>query len=204
MHNTHKAGEYWANIEGKEHREICTSCNVTESIDHILTHCDAPPRRMIWALAENIWPHTHIGWPEIDLGTILGCGCLNLHPETGANPTETNQNNRRETYRGESRLLQILLSESAYLIWVLRCERVIQGSRHTNSEIKKWWLQKINKRLTDDKINATMIKREEGFTRLVVNTWEQALYNKGELPINWIHRSEVLVGRTAQRVGHNN
>jgi hypothetical protein len=58
-------------------------------------------------------------------------------------------------------------------------------------------------RLTDDKITATRIKREDGFTTLVVDTWEQALNKEGGLPINWIHESEVLVGRTAQRADDN-
>ena len=118
------------------------------------------------------------------------------------NPEE-NQRNGRITHWEETRLLQILLSESAYLIWVLRCERAIQGMRHTENEIKRWWLQAINKRLTNDKITATQIKREDRFTNLVVNTWEQALNKEWELPINWIHDSEVLVGRTAQRAGNN-
>ena len=127
MHNTHMVGEYWANINGHENRGICATCNSPESMTHILTQCDTPPRIIIWSLAENIWPHPNIRWPDIELGTILGCGCISLQPETNAENPEDNQDNRRITYRGESRLLQILLSESAYQIWVLRCERAIQG-----------------------------------------------------------------------------
>jgi len=67
----------------------------------------------------------------------------------------------------------------------------------TESEIRTRWLRAINERLTTDKINATMIKRNEGFTKLVVDTWEQALKKERELPMNWINLSEVLVGRTA-------
>ncbi len=203
MHNTHMVGEYWTNINNYEDRGTCITCNTPESMTHILTQCDAPPRRIIWSLAENIWPHPNIRWPDIELGTILGCGCINIQPKTNAENSGDNQDNRRITYRGESRLLQILLSESAYQIWVLRCERAIQGKRHEEEEIKRWWLRAINVRLTDDKITATRVKREEGFTNLVVNTWEQALNKERGLPINWIHDSEVLVGRTAQRAGNN-
>jgi hypothetical protein len=55
----------------------------------------------------------------------------------------------------------------------------------------------INVKLTDDKIVATRIRQNDGFTTLVVNTWEQALNNEKELPPNWLNHSEVLVGRTA-------
>ena len=55
----------------------------------------------------------------------------------------------------------------------------------------------INERLTNDKITATRIKRENGFTNLVVNTWEPILEKERALPPNWTKHSEVLVGRTA-------
>jgi hypothetical protein len=88
--------------------------------------------------------------------------------------------------------------------WVLRCERVIQEKQHTENEIKKRWLRAINERLTIDKITATKVKRNDGFTTvttLVVETWEQALNKEGGLPLNWLTNREVLVGRTVQRAG---
>jgi len=92
--------------------------------------------------------------------------------------------------------LQIIISESAYLIWVLRCERVTQAKEHSDDEIKGRWLRVINERLTINKITATRVKRKDGFTTLVVNTWEQALEKERGLPPKLNH-SEVLVGRTA-------
>jgi hypothetical protein len=74
---------------------------------------------------------------------------------------------------------------------------VIQEKNYSEREIKGRWHQVINRRLTHDKITATKIKRDNGFTRLVVDTWEQALNNERGLPPNWISNSEVLVGRTA-------
>jgi len=40
MHRTHLVGKYWRNINGFEGREICTMCNKTESMSHILTECN--------------------------------------------------------------------------------------------------------------------------------------------------------------------
>jgi len=38
-----------------------------------------------------------------------------------------------------------------------------------------------------------MIKRNKGFTNLIVNTWEKVLARKGDLPNDWTNRREVLV-----------
>jgi len=58
----------------------------------------------------------------------------------------------------EEEIVQILLLELVYLIWVLRCKRVIQGKHHQEEETKRRWLQAINERLTINKITATKIK----------------------------------------------
>jgi hypothetical protein len=91
--------------------------------------------------------------------------------------------------------MQILISEAAHLIWVLRCERVIQGKEHSDPEIKKRWLSIINKRLIDDKITATMIRRTITHIRLTRATWEAILMKEGDLPDKWMTNEEVLVGR---------
>jgi hypothetical protein len=149
----------------------------------------------LWTLAHNFWPYDNIPWPDLNIGTILGCGAITLKAEGRRRINQ--QTMRRKTFPGPTRLLQIIISELAYLIWVLRCERVVQGLHHTEREIESRWLRKINERLTTDRITATRIKRTNGFTNLVVETWEQALEKEGALPPNWINQSEVLVGRTA-------
>jgi hypothetical protein len=100
--------------------------------------------------------------------------------------------------RGATRLLQILISESAHLVWVLRCERAIQECTHTPSEIRHRWLRTINARLTDDKIIATCIKRDKETVRKVKNTWEYVLKKQQDLPDDWITSPEVLVGSGAR------
>ena len=57
----------------------------------------------------------------------------------------------------------------------------------------------INRRLTDEKIIATVIKRGKKFTRVVEATWERALKKSSDLPKGWIHDREVLVGRRVRR-----
>ena len=197
MHGTQKIGQYWTHIPNNEERELCTFCHVTESMDHILTRCRATPQTLIWQLAKNLWPHNQIPWPEITLGIILGCGAISI-------PKEPNQVNdereiRTQTYRqrGARRLLQILISEAAHLIWVLRCERVIQNTEHihSESEIETRWLKAINTRLTEDKLKASKIKRDKRSITTTKLTWEPILIRNQILPNDWVHNCEVLVGR---------
>ena len=97
MHGTYMIGKYWRPIPGSEEREICTTCNTTESMNHILTQCREENTQLIWRLAQNLWPHRNTPWPEIDLGIILGCGCINVQPNDreGNNPQQ-----RRKTLQG--------------------------------------------------------------------------------------------------------
>ena len=194
MHDTFITGKRWRDFQGLEDREICATCNTTNDMSHILTRCQEQMTQLIWTLAKDLWPHRSPPWPEIHLGTILGCGYINAIPR---DEQQNEQRERKNTYQGLSQLLQILISEAAYLVWVLRCERVIQGKHLSENEIRNRWLRNINKRLTNDKITATRIRRDDGFTNLVVNTWEPTLEKERALPPNWIKHSEVLVGRTA-------
>jgi hypothetical protein len=195
IHGTHLIGKYWRHINGYEDRELCRMCNETESMDHILTQCKEESTQTIWRLAKEIWPHPNIPWPEVTLGTILGGGCIALNTNR---PRRNDQRRHRQTtHQGPTRLFQILLFESAYLIWVLRCERVIQEKPLTAGEIRARWLRAINDRLTTDKVTATKIIRTDKFTKLVERTWEPALRKAQDIPANWITSGEVLVGRTA-------
>ena len=94
--------------------------------------------------------------------------------------------------------MQIIIMESAHLLWVLHCERVIREKRHLRREIESRWQLAINARLMDDKITATKIKQDKTFTNLIKATWEPLLHSLEEIPENWIDDSEVLVGRRTQ------
>lgn len=191
MHQTPKVGGFWSKVPKWEHRQMCAPCQKVESLEHILVECNTGERRIIWQLTEQIWPHEHIPFPEISFGIILGCGAIS----PPAPPTSDDVTSPRKKNRGARRLLQILISEAAHLIWVLRCERVIQGTEHSNPEIEKRWLSIINKRLIDDKITATIIRRTITHIRLTRATWEAILMKAGDLPDKWMTNEEVLVGR---------
>ena len=70
-HETYKVGSYWSHIRGSEEREICRTCNETESMEHALTKCEHPTTKRIWELTKEIWPFDNIPWPAPNLGLIL-------------------------------------------------------------------------------------------------------------------------------------
>ena len=196
MHGTYKIGNFWSNIPGYQHRGQCNDCQTTEDMNHILVTCTTDPVNIIWTLARDTWPHAPELWPDISLGLILGCGNLSF-PEEDEPSDDKDDDSQQKRYdrKGQERLLQILISESAHLIWVLRCDRVINDNPHTPEEIKSRWLKAINSRLTDDKIIATKTQRGKVTRKLVESTWHKALQKYSTIPRNWIHIREVLVGR---------
>jgi hypothetical protein len=107
--------------------------------------------------------------------------------------------------KGTSRLFKIIVTETAFLIWKLRCERRIGNNdnptnQYSNAEIKNRWLAAINQRLTLDRL---MTDHKYGKKALkqktVLKTWDDVLLDKENLLANWIQQSGVLVGIRPQR-----
>ena len=173
-------------------------------MEHILINCQERPVKMIWDLASRLWPHAPELWPTPSLGIALGCGSIHVPQPGERNATQDEHLALRHgTCNGATRLLQILITESIHLIWVLRCERVIQERPHTENEIQARWFRTINTRLMEDKITATRIKREQTYTKRVISTWGPVLSLNADPPNNepntWLTNSEVLVGRRMLR-----
>ena len=109
------------------------------------------------------------------------------------------QNNTLDT--GKNRLFQILISESAFLIWKLRCERRIQrednpDDHHSTKEIHNRWLATINKRLRLDCLLTDKRRYGKKATKAskVIQTWSGILYEEQNLPSDWHRQAGVLVG----------
>ncbi|KAG1870492.1 RnaseH-domain-containing protein, partial [Suillus tomentosus] len=203
LHNSLKVGDFWINIPNYEQRARCPHCReTTESIEHILVECDHPAGKLIWSLAKQLWPYEDTPWPDASLGTILGCGALSINQRQNRNNDDA-ERQIVKCNRGASRLLRILMSESAYLIWVLRCERVIQGVSHNSDHVTKRWLKAIEHRLQLDRISACKIKRSPAFTNQVKATWSKIVSRGDPLPQNWATSIEVLVGITLPRPPQN-
>ncbi|KAI0784354.1 ribonuclease H-like domain-containing protein [Abortiporus biennis] len=100
-------GKWWDNITNMEHRGLCPKCKVEESMNHILTDCDALGQKIIWKLAEKLWRKRDQRWSKISTGIILACNLNEF------------KNRKGKISLGLNRLYRIPMSESAHLIWVL-------------------------------------------------------------------------------------
>ena len=188
IHGTHKIGRYWLNIENFHHRCECTTCGSDETLDHILIECPSETKTLIWSAAQNLWPHDYELWPNISTGVILGCGLIEIKTTRPLMDNQPPQDPPTPTINaGVTRLAKILVSEAAYLIWTLRCDRVINDHQHSENEVGAAWRRVINRRLAEDAIMATKVIRWNEYTKLITRTWEAALWKKhGELPENWL------------------
>ena len=109
------------------------------SMDHILAQCPSLSTQKMWFLACQTWPHDPNLWLEIKLGTIIGTGCLSCQQcanYENAAPTPCPMLKDQ----AKQRLLQIILSKAAHLVWVLRCKHVICNANINKPRICKCWL----------------------------------------------------------------
>ena len=195
MHSAHRCGTFWMRIPGYEQRATCRVCGCDETMEHILTECQASGQATIWKLVLELLAKK--GIPQRDaptFGQVLGCGLAVLR----------DSNNKKLV--GCSRLYTIAVSESAYLIWRLRCEWRIEREEdreklHTVAEIVSRWLAAINLRLKFDCLmtDRTRYGRKAIDSELVRKTWDGVLHDEQGLPENWVSQSGVLVGMRAER-----
>ncbi|KAG1820988.1 RnaseH-domain-containing protein, partial [Suillus subaureus] len=198
LNNAYKIGEFWLQIPTFKQRARCSTCEEpSESMEHILIHCNNLEQKKIWSLTRKIWPRKYGPWPEPSIGLILGYGALSL-PQQPQNRDDKNRNSTKKS-KGISCLLRILLSESAYLIWTIRCERAITGQTHTTENITRRWINTINRCLQLDRTIAARTKRSSKAITIVAQTWADII----EINTNnttdqnndeWVTTLEVLVG----------
>ncbi|KAJ7860650.1 hypothetical protein B0H13DRAFT_2237362 [Mycena leptocephala] len=185
MHQSYKCGTYWRNIPSFEHWAVCPVCDVEETIEHILFECNAPGQELIWNLCRELWEKKYNTMPNMSFGLVLGCGFAEFRNSKGKKMAQAN------------RFFKIIVSESAFLRWKIRCERVISGeSPHSESEIHNRWVACINKRLKIDRLltDRSRYGSRAMDTKTVLKTWDGVLMDNQNLPDNWIWQSGVLVG----------
>jgi ribonuclease HI len=89
------------------------------------------------------------------------------------------------------------VTESAFLIWKIRCDRLMsRTSIHSDSEIHNRRIACINNRLKlDRQLTDTSRYRNRALNiKTVLKTWDGVLMDNQNLPDNWIWQSGVLVG----------
>ena len=176
-----------------------STLNTPETMEHILLHCDALGQKTVWSLTKALWHCKGLSWPDLTLGSLLGCGITDFCTDSGF---------RNE---GANHLFTIIISESTYLIWKLCCEWCIQresnnSARHSVPKIEYKWLQTINLRLRLDCLltNKWCYSPKALCFTTIHCTWARTLLDEEHLPDNWHKSSEVLVGMGADRPPRHN
>ncbi|KAJ7512215.1 hypothetical protein B0H11DRAFT_1699313 [Mycena galericulata] len=91
-----------------------------------------------------------------------------------------------------------------FIIWKLRCERVIgrDSDPVSEQEIHNRWIHAINERIEIDRRLAEKLKFGKQYyvaPSLVLETWKGVLKDKNKLPDDWLRGPEVLVGIAPER-----
>ncbi|CAK5280006.1 unnamed protein product [Mycena citricolor] len=181
IHDGYKVGEHWKRIPGHEEKAHCSHCgeDTLESMKHILLECEATGQQEIWKLACKLWEMRTGSALEPTIGKIMACGAI------------------QQEDASLSRLFRIIISESAHLIWRIRCERVIQEKDNASTtEVESRWKKTINTRLLIDckMTNAARYGKRSLKPSLVKKTWAKTLKNEVNLPDDWTKGGGVLVG----------
>ncbi|KAF6756680.1 hypothetical protein DFP72DRAFT_810218, partial [Ephemerocybe angulata] len=190
MHEGYKLGKYWDNIdELRDDRMPCVECGVpVESMAHILQDCKVSGQETVWELARAAWEITGLEWPCVTVETVLGVGLLKAKDGDG------------KVLKGRTRLLQILISESAHLAWCIRCEHRISSKSHTQGEIESRWRAALSKRLRIDwaLANKQAYGKKALSYRVVEATWYKVASNRETIRSDLV-ATEVLVGSARSR-----
>jgi hypothetical protein len=124
----------------------CKECDAPEeSMKHILLECNVSGQGPAWAEARSLWEKTGLEWPVIMMGLVYGLGLYEI------------RNRRGMKDQGATRLFQIIVSETLYLIWLLRCRWRIEDESNLmktpqRTVIIDRWRHAISRRLQYDKI----------------------------------------------------
>ncbi|KAF8222668.1 hypothetical protein L208DRAFT_1522296, partial [Tricholoma matsutake] len=75
-HDAYRVGKYW--LQGNFSEEVwnrndCPHCNISKTMDHILTHCKTPGQKEIWELAKHMWTQKNLEWQQPWVGNITSC-----------------------------------------------------------------------------------------------------------------------------------
>ncbi|KAL1739946.1 hypothetical protein HDZ31DRAFT_48483 [Schizophyllum fasciatum] len=193
IHNAYMIGKRWLEVydgskpghDEKRRHALCQRCGSIESMDHVLFECEATGQEMIWKLTKSVWERTGREWKAPNFGLVMGAAC----------PIFTDNDGDRLNHL--ERLWTIIVSCSAYLIWKLRCERVIQNENREfhEREVEARWYAEMNGRLDlDRRMTHKRFEKRRLPEGLVEFTWRPVIPNYESLPPKWVSNSGVLVG----------
>ncbi|EJD54062.1 hypothetical protein AURDEDRAFT_25950, partial [Auricularia subglabra TFB-10046 SS5] len=143
IHGAHKVGDYFSKMPAPwRDYAICEFCGETESIEHILLECTESRQEQIWGYVRTFMQHRLTEFTPT-LGTVLGCANVPCEGWGGGRDS------------GRQRSYRIIVSESAFLIWKIRCEKRVGHAddkewRISDDEVERRWKKVIATRFFRD------------------------------------------------------
>ncbi|KAF5367240.1 hypothetical protein D9615_010668 [Tricholomella constricta] len=189
IHDAYMVGSHWSRDTFRaelQERARCAHDGDTETIEHIITKCECTGQKEIWQEMGKLWQQTKENeWAPPSLGAALGSQLAEVTTTEG------------KIKKGRTRLYRMLMAESIYLIWILRCERTIKNEnrQHDAREVRARWWKAINDRLAiDQQMTSKRFKKKAIPRALVRETWHGIIKDSHKLPDDWIGAPGVLVG----------
>ena len=194
VHGIYRLGNFWNHIPGCEDRATCPLCDSPDTFEHIMIECTSTEKRVVWEQANRLWAQRYDESLPLSEGAVLGGALANFKKEDGKPDSAKNQ------------LYRILMTESAHLIWVLRCERRITNEDnhqycHTEETVANHWYRKMNERMQIDCLltNKYLYENKALKTEKVFNTWANCSTNNDDLHREWCKNPGFLVGKISGR-----
>ena len=171
IHNKVKCGTFFLKYQGWEDKANCIKCGEIEDIEHILEGCIGRPWvNEIWEHALDRFDpkrHDDVAIPEVYETKLINILSANIL--------------KKSSTRG--RRWVIIITETAYTIWLLRCREVIDSLEITNQMAISFWERGISRRRATelgvlDMAQETIIPnksemiRMEKSTVLIGPTWD--------------------------------
>ncbi|EJD44641.1 hypothetical protein AURDEDRAFT_65124, partial [Auricularia subglabra TFB-10046 SS5] len=193
LHDTHKISRYFSKMpQPWKDYEHCQMCGCVELMEHILFECPDSGQARAWALVHAFLARKRVA-VEIDLGTIWGCVAIQL---SGIWDDTT------------SRAFRIIISESAFLIWKIRCKKRIKHAdtpewHLSDDEVEERWVRVMRGRRAQDMVltNKRVFKKRALAESLANRTWEDHLDNRNLGTGRDWNKPGVLVGIGLQDAG---
>ncbi|SRR5258708_23118660 len=120
LHDTHKCRSYWFKIANLSERGMCIKCTTPETMQHIIFNCEANQCKMVMEHCTCNLCQENIDWPlGLDITTIMSLPLINIRLERG------------KVCTGATRLIRTIISECTFLMWKLRCKRLLDVDPET-------------------------------------------------------------------------
>ncbi|KAH6909316.1 hypothetical protein BKA70DRAFT_1222178 [Coprinopsis sp. MPI-PUGE-AT-0042] len=173
MHEALPCGNTWKHNKNEEQakKAECKLCGCIETPEHILTECEGTGQKTIWDEVKTLLAKKGIILTGEKMSKTEILSYTVPHQERDTSTRRKSRKSKRqkepkEKMEGQDRLRAKIIGESAYLIWILRCEWQIGGEgkaqkKKTSTEAKNRWSAMIQKIFQTD-IIATNRKKYKG------------------------------------------